>query len=53
MTAGISLSEKAWVSRRKWTSMTFSSVRKKPIARRGQGIQIGPASAGRLLIHRR
>ena len=53
ITAGISLSEKAWVSRRKWTSITFSSVRKKPKPRSGQGIGSGVARAGSIRIQPR
>ena len=37
MTAGNSLSENEWVSRRKWTSTTLSSARVKAIARSGHG----------------
>ena len=44
MTAGNSLSEKACVSRRKWTSTTLSSARANAAARSGQPMT---ACAGR------
>ena len=44
MTDGISLSENEWLSRRKWTSMTFVSVTKKAIANRGHGTVTGAGS---------
>ena len=44
MTAGSSLSEKEWVSRRKWTSMTLASVTKKATAMSGHGTDTGAAS---------
>ena len=37
MTAGNSLSENEWVSRRKWTSTTLSSAAAKATAMTGQG----------------
>ena len=40
-TAGISLSENEWDSRRKWTTMTFASAARKPIASSGHGGWIG------------
>ena len=43
-TAGISLSENEWVSRRKWTRMTFVSAATKPAARSGHGTWIGLAT---------
>jgi hypothetical protein len=46
MTDGSSLSENEWLSRRKWTSMTFVSVMKKATARSGQGMKIGADKAG-------
>ena len=47
MTAGNSLSENEWVSRRKWTSTTLSSAAANAAAMIGHGIWIGASGAGR------
>ena len=46
-TAGTSLSENAWVSRRKWTWTSISSARAKKTATTGQGISTGRGIGGR------
>ena len=47
MTAGNSLSENEWVSRRKWTSTTLSSAAAKAAAMSGHGTCVGASGAGR------
>ena len=47
MTAGNSLNENEWVSRRKWTSTTLSSARAKATARSGHGIWTKTTGPGR------
>ena len=47
MTAGNSLRENEWVSRRKWTSTTFSSAAAKAAARIGHGMWMMALGAGR------
>ena len=44
-TAGISLSENEWVSRRKWTTMTFVSAARKATASNGHGNGTGSRRA--------